>query len=66
MYLDLGGTRVKRLAQATATRAVDELDHALNRTDGVDEAEARFMVVTCSAFVNFLIVRAEAAGLLKR
>lgn len=37
---------------------------------GLDEAnvrkeDARFMVVTCSAVVNFLIMKAEAAGLLK-
>ena len=39
--------------------------HARLEAGTVDEAEARLMVVTCSALVNFLIVKAEAAGLLK-
>jgi hypothetical protein len=38
--------------------------HAMLEEANVDEADARFMIVTCSAFVNFLIVKAEAAGLL--
>jgi hypothetical protein len=42
----------------------DGIRHAILEEANVDEAEARFMVVTCSAFVNFLIVRADAAGLL--
>ncbi len=39
--------------------------HAILEEASVDEADARFMIVTCSAFVNFLILKAEAAGLLK-
>lgn len=42
----------------------DGIRHPILEEASVDEAEARFMVVTCSAFVNFLIARAEAAGLL--
>ncbi len=38
--------------------------HAILEEMNVDEADARFMIVTCSAFVNFLIVKAEAADLL--
>jgi AbiJ-like protein len=42
----------------------DGIRHAILEEANVDEADARFMIVTCSAFVNFLIVKAEAAGLL--
>jgi hypothetical protein len=42
----------------------DGIRHALLDEANVDEGDARFMIVTCSAFVNFLIVKAEAAGLL--
>jgi hypothetical protein len=44
----------------------DGIRHPILEEANVDETEARFMVVTCSAFVNFLIVRADAAGLLAR
>ena len=45
----------------------DGVRHAIYGDDAaaVDETDARFMIVTCSAFVNFLISKAEAAGLLK-
>jgi len=43
----------------------DGVRHAILEEANVDEADARFMIVTCSAFVNFLIVKADAAGLLK-
>jgi hypothetical protein len=42
----------------------DGIRHAILEEANVDEADARFMIVTCSAFVNFLIVKADAAGLL--
>jgi AbiJ N-terminal domain 4 len=42
----------------------DGIRHAILEETTADEADARFMIVTCSAFVNFLIVKAEAAGLL--
>ncbi len=42
----------------------DGIHHVILEEANVDEADARFMIVTCSAFVNFLIVRADAAGLL--
>lgn len=40
--------------------------HPILAESNVDETDARFMIVTCSAFVNFLISKAETAGLLKR
>jgi AbiJ-like protein len=41
--------------------------HALLEEDTpADFDEAKFMVVACSAFVNFLIAKADAAGLLKK
>jgi len=45
----------------------DVVRHSIYGDDSVpvDDADARFMMVTCSAFVNFLISKAEAAGLLK-
>jgi hypothetical protein len=43
----------------------DGIRQAILEEANVDEADARFMIVTCSAFVNFLLVKAEAAGLLK-
>jgi hypothetical protein len=40
--------------------------HAIvDEASRVDEVDARFMIVTCSAIVNFLISKASAAGLLK-
>ena len=43
----------------------DGIRHPILEEVSVDEVDARFMIVTCSAFVNFLIVKADAAGLLK-
>jgi hypothetical protein len=34
--------------------------------DVVDEGDARFMIVACSAAVNWLMAKAEKAGLLAR
>ncbi len=39
--------------------------HALVDPSKIDAADARFMVIACSAFVHFLIEKAERAGLLK-
>jgi hypothetical protein len=38
--------------------------HAIVEESTVDETEARFMIITCSAIVNLLIVRADEAGVL--
>ena len=43
----------------------DGVRHPIIEKPTVDETDARFMIVTCSAFVNFLISKAETAGLLK-
>jgi hypothetical protein len=39
--------------------------HALLEASTVDAADARFMIVACSAFVNWLIVKADQAKLLR-
>jgi hypothetical protein len=44
----------------------DGIRHAILDESTVGFDEAKFMLVSCSAFVYFLIGKAEAAGLLKR
>lgn len=44
----------------------DGVRHPILEEANVDEADARFMIVICSAFVNFLVSKADAAGLLKK
>ena len=39
--------------------------HAILDQPNVGFAEAKYMIVSCSAFVNFLIQKADAAGLMK-
>jgi hypothetical protein len=41
----------------------DGIRHALLEESTVDAAEARFMLVACSAFVNFLISKASELGI---
>jgi hypothetical protein len=36
--------------------------HALMGVDDLDQEDARYMLVTCSAFVNYLVVKADKAG----
>lgn len=43
----------------------DGIRHAILDQPSVGFAEAKYMIVACSAFVNFLIAKAEQAGLLK-
>ena len=43
----------------------DGIRHPILDLPNVGFAEAKFMIVACSAFVNFLISKAEAAGLFK-
>jgi hypothetical protein len=43
----------------------DGIRHAILDESNVGYDEAKFMLVACSAFVNFLISKAEAAGVLK-
>lgn len=40
--------------------------HALLEKDNLDIEDAKFMLVSCSAFINYLIVKTEKVGLLKR
>lgn len=39
--------------------------HAILEEPNIGFAEAKYMIVSCSAFVNFLIQKADAAGLVK-
>ena len=43
----------------------DGIRHEILEQPNIGFDEAKFMIVACSAFVNFLISKAEAAGLLK-
>ena len=43
----------------------DGIRHPILEEANVGEDDARFFIVICSAFVNFMISKAEAAGLLK-
>lgn len=44
----------------------DGIRHAILDQPNIGFAEAKYMIVSCSAFVNFLISKADAAGLFKR
>jgi len=44
----------------------DGIRHAILNDPELGFAEAKFMVVSCSAFVNYLIAKGEAGGLLKQ
>lgn len=46
------------------TSAADGIRHALMDEPNVGQAEALYMLVSCSAFVGYLITKADAAGLL--
>ncbi len=48
------------------TADADGIRHAILDTPTVDFAEAKYMVVSCSAFVHYLIQKADEAGLLKQ
>lgn len=43
----------------------DGIRHAILRDGDVGFEEAKYMLVSCSAFVNYLLVKARAAGLLE-
>lgn len=47
------------------TSDADGIRHAILDEPTVDFAEAKYMVVSCSAFVHYLIQKADTAGLLK-
>lgn len=44
----------------------DGIRHAILEESNVGFDEAKYMLVSCSAFVNFLITKADSAGLLER
>jgi hypothetical protein len=48
------------------TSDADGIRHPILDASNVDEDDARFMIVTCSAAVNWIIAKAEKAGLLTR
>jgi hypothetical protein len=43
----------------------DGIRHPILDERKVEESDALFMIVTCSAFVNFLLAKAEKVGVLK-
>jgi len=43
----------------------DGIRHAILDQPNVGFAEAKYMIVSCSAFVNFLLTKADSAGILK-
>ncbi len=47
------------------TSDADGIRHAMTETSGCDSTDARYMLVSCSAFVNYLVGKATKAGLLK-
>ncbi len=48
------------------TSDADGIRHAILEEKNIDASDALFMIVICSAFVSFLLSKAERAGLLKR
>jgi hypothetical protein len=44
----------------------DGIRHAILDEPNVGSDEAKYMIVSCSAFVNYLISKAQSADLLKR
>lgn len=47
------------------TSDADGIRHAMIEESDCDLADAKYMLVSCSAFINYLIIKAEKAGLLK-
>lgn len=45
------------------TNTEDGIRHAMMELSSVDQDDARFMLITCSAFVNYLITEASKAGI---
>jgi AbiJ-like protein len=45
------------------TSDADGIRHAMMDTHNLDAEDARYMLVACSAFVNYLVVKAEKAGI---
>lgn len=47
------------------TSDAEGIRHALLEKDNLDLEDAIFMLVSCSAFINYIIVKADKAGLIK-
>jgi hypothetical protein len=45
------------------TSDADGIRHAMMEESNLDQEDAKFMLVSCSAFVNYLIVKANKAGI---
>jgi len=45
------------------TSDADGIRHALLEEPNLDIEDAKFMLVSCSAFVNYLVVKAQKAGI---
>jgi hypothetical protein len=41
----------------------DGIRHALTQDSNCDQEDAKYMLVSCSAFVNYLIVKATKSGI---
>ena len=61
-----GGMRAGLLSLYGYTSDEGGIRHAMLEESSVGFDEAKYMVVACSAFVNFLAAKAEAAGILGR
>src|SRR5690606_13229916 len=45
------------------TNDADGIRHALMGTSNLEAEDAKFMLISCSAFINYLIVKADKAGI---
>ena len=45
------------------TSDTDGIRHALTEETNCDFEEAKFMIVSCSAFINYLVIKANKAGI---
>ena len=45
------------------TSDTDGIRHALTEETTCDFADAKFMLVSCSAFINYLVIKANKAGI---
>ena len=61
-----GGMRAGLLSLYGYTSDEGGIRHAMLEESSVGFDEAKYMIVACSAFVNFLAAKAEAAGILGR
>ncbi|AYM99371.1 hypothetical protein [Chryseobacterium sp. 3008163] len=45
------------------TSDTDGIRHALTEDNNCDFEDAKFMLVSCSAFINYLVIKADKAGI---